>query len=32
MKFLSSEVKDSPMTEGKSAAWTVGSGVMYHFD
>ena len=32
MKFLSSEVKDSPMTEGKSAAWTVGAGVMYHFD
>jgi hypothetical protein len=32
VKFLSSEVKDSPMTEGKSAAWTVGSGVMYHFD
>ena len=20
------------MTEGKSAAWTVGAGVMYHFD
>ena len=32
VKFLSSEVKDSPMTEGKSAAWTVGAGVMYHFD
>ena len=32
VKFLSSEVKDSPMTEGKSATWTVGAGVMYHFD